>query len=358
MNATASLVALTLLVAQPTPESPEPVDVKENVKTGLKWLAEQQKDDGSWVGRADSLPTSTTAMAGLALMMEGSTLKNGAYAPNLRKAVEWMEKRAKNNGQIASDHQSETARPVPAHAHALLFLACAYDLDDDTARRKRLREILERGIEYAGEVQTTSGGWTQFEPRRAVGTDDPTTTVQMLHALLTARKVGLDVPRKLTDKALGAVRVLLEARFRTGPRVGTPQISIDTSYLLSGSVASALTYDAHRSPLPARWGYYLRTDSIPLWPRRTTAGSLNAYLQHARVRFMLGEGGHRAHDPDAKSSDVLKWSEYRSTTYRAIQTAQAMDGSWSDTIPGPVYGSAVALIILQLENEYILAFSR
>jgi hypothetical protein len=76
------------------------------------------------------------------------------------------------------------------------------------------------------------------------------------------------------------------------------------------------------------------------------------------VAYALGENGHRTLDPDAKPGDVLKWSTYRETVFRSIKTAQSADGSWVETVPGPVFGSAVALVILQMENDYLPAFSR
>lgn len=353
----ASLAALALtLTAQPAP--PAPPKLKDTVQAGRKWLAEQQRADGSWVGRADSQPTSTTAMAGLALLMEGSTLKTGTYAPQLRKAVEWMEKQAQQSGVIVSDHRTESTRPVPAHAHAVLFLACAYDVDDDSARRKRVRKLLERAVEYAGETQSPRGGWSLFPARGNAGFDDSSTTVMMLHALLTARRVGIDVERGVTDKAFGGIDTLLDTRLRVGGAGGVIRLSTDASLLISGRVTGALTDDNRKLLTLPRWAPYLKTDAIPLWPQRATATALTAYLQLAHARFLLGDGGHRALDPDVRAIDVLKWSEYRASAFPAIQAAQSPDGSWVNTLPGPVYGSAVALVILQLDNDYIAAFAR
>ena len=55
-----AIVALTLL-APTAPPSPAAPDVKETVRTGLKWLAEQQQEDGSWQGVTTFTPTTITA---------------------------------------------------------------------------------------------------------------------------------------------------------------------------------------------------------------------------------------------------------------------------------------------------------
>src|SRR5205085_4892436 len=57
---------------------------------GLKWLAEQQQKDGHWEGNGGGRTVEMTALAGLALLAEGGTAKDGAYAEQLRKAVEWV----------------------------------------------------------------------------------------------------------------------------------------------------------------------------------------------------------------------------------------------------------------------------
>ena len=69
--------------------------------------------------------TAITATAGLALLMEGSTPKAGAYAPNVVKAVAWIEKNAAESGLLLSRTDLETTQSVAAHTQALLFLACA-----------------------------------------------------------------------------------------------------------------------------------------------------------------------------------------------------------------------------------------
>ena len=83
---------------------------------------------------------------------------------------------------------------------------------------------------------------------------------------------------------------------------------------------------------------------------------MTTHLYRRMVAHALGEHGHRLYDPTAKSE--LKWSTYRETVYRSIKDVQSADGSWVETVPGPVYGSAVALIILQMENDYLPAFAR
>ena len=62
------------------------IDVRENIRRGLEWLAKNQnKSDGHWEANGGQYPTSMTALGGMALLMEGSTLREGKYAENIRR---------------------------------------------------------------------------------------------------------------------------------------------------------------------------------------------------------------------------------------------------------------------------------
>lgn len=355
MTPASTLLALALILpAQPEPQTP---DVKETVEKGLKWLADQQKEDGSWVGRADSQPTTMTALAGLALLMDGSTLKAGPYAPHLRKAVEWMHKHANEEGLIGKAHPSENNRYMIPHAHALLFLACAFDVDDDTDRRKRSEKLLAKAVSYATQAQTRRGGWW-FTTTAERSTDTSLVTTTMLQALQATRKVGIDVPKSVINKATEYLlnATTMEGGVNATPSTGNPLRGNGQPQLTAGATVAVLMNSDPRPEAFTQWIANLtRTSSAPpIMPNNPNG--ITTHFQTARVAFALGENGHRKLDPEAKV--FLRWSTYRRPAYQAFKDAQGADGSWTDTFNGPVYPTAQALIILQLENEYLPAFSR
>src|SRR5262245_41758318 len=112
MHATVLALALVAPSAPPEPAPPAP-DVRENVRTGLNWLADQQKKDGSWSGPNELMPSASTATAGIAFLMQGSTLKHGPYAPNLRAALAWFEKGFQADGKFESGTQTEAFMYLP-----------------------------------------------------------------------------------------------------------------------------------------------------------------------------------------------------------------------------------------------------
>src|SRR5438270_12364060 len=69
-----------------------PKKYRDNVANGLKWLAEKQHEDGSWSALGGQHKVAMTALAGMALLMEGSTVKSGKYAKNLKAAVKYLMK--------------------------------------------------------------------------------------------------------------------------------------------------------------------------------------------------------------------------------------------------------------------------
>ena len=54
----------------------------------------------------------------------------------------------------------------------------------------------------------------------------------------------------------------------------------------------------------------------------------------------------------------MRWSAYRALLFKAVKATQGKDGSWPDVYIGPAYSTALALMILQLDNDFVSAFSR
>src|SRR6476620_9484079 len=79
------------------------VDVQENIRRGLEWLAKNQnKTEGCWEAHGGQYPTTMTGLAGMAMLMEGSTMPEGKYSQNIKRAVEWFMKRSQPNGLLGN----------------------------------------------------------------------------------------------------------------------------------------------------------------------------------------------------------------------------------------------------------------
>jgi hypothetical protein len=102
-----------------------PAEYRAAVHKGLEWVARTQNPDGSWAAAGGQYPTAMTALAGMVLLMEGSTIRDGQYARSTRKAVEWLAERAqRDTGLIGNPRNpSEASKYLYGHGYGLLFLA-------------------------------------------------------------------------------------------------------------------------------------------------------------------------------------------------------------------------------------------
>lgn len=355
MNATAFL-ALALLTADPAPAALD----KEVVAKGLKWLVKEQTADGYWVGANDSYPTYVTGFAGVAFLMEGSTLTSGKYAPQIRKAVAWLETNTAPNGRIGGKHESEINWDINGHASAALFLICAYDVDDDEPRRERLAKLIRKALAYLVDAQTERGGWGYTITDKNYDDSDATTAV--LRTLFAARKVGFDVPRRTTERG---VQYLVKATGRNGV-LAYNEVSVDINgetpadpTRTAGAASALLMFDGNRPDVLTRWVKSAKETASPVMQNLAT-NPIAQYQQYnmARTAYGLGEDGHRRIDPAAKGADLMTWSGYKSAAFKPLRDAQEKDGGWQEVFFGRAHTTASALIILQLDNGYLPAFSR
>src|SRR5262249_31916417 len=160
-------------------------------------LAGAQRSDGHWEGDGGQYPTSMTALAGMALLMEGSTLREGKYADNIRKAVDWMVARGQPDGLLGKPGRQ--SRPLFGHGYAMLFLARGYKREGEGARRDRLDKILTKAVEFTGKAQSNRGGWGYVPAAEGGNLDEGASTIVQLQGLRAARNAGIVVPKRLID---------------------------------------------------------------------------------------------------------------------------------------------------------------
>src|SRR5438270_863339 len=79
------------------------------------------------------------ALAGTALLCEGSTIREGKYRDNIKRAVEWLMDRQQPNGLLGvPSSASEGGRYMYGHGFAVMFLACIVGEEDNAKRREKL----------------------------------------------------------------------------------------------------------------------------------------------------------------------------------------------------------------------------
>src|SRR6476469_194107 len=127
------------------------------VARGLDWIASTQSRLGHWSANDSRYPTAMTALAGTALLSEGSTTTQGKYSKNIRMAVDYLLSRSRANGLIGDPVRDD--RYTYGHGYSMLFLSQVLGEEEDESRRKELIDVLKRAVVFTGEAQTAAGGW-------------------------------------------------------------------------------------------------------------------------------------------------------------------------------------------------------
>lgn len=185
-----------------------PAKYKPAIEKGLAWLAQQQNKDGSWSGRDQSADVAGTAMAGLAMLMEGSTATRGKYAERIRKAVEWICENCQtgvDDGLIGARNRLDRTNYMIGQAYAVLFLASARaraeKIDGKSlearlakARQRELDDVLKRAVQFIAKAQSTTGGWFYISAKEAQDQEEASSTMPQVLALRAARQAGSELP--------------------------------------------------------------------------------------------------------------------------------------------------------------------
>lgn len=341
------MILLGLLVSQAAhgqaiEQRPQMITARaeKTITAALAYLARTQSRDGSWRSGSygGSYPCAMTSLAGLALMAGGHTPVEGKYAPNVRKAVEYVLSCADpQSGLIA--RAGEEQRPMYGHGFAMLFLGEAYGMERDVRRQERIRVVLEKAIKLTGQAQSKPGGW-YYGPDS--NSDEGSVTVTQIQGLRSARNAGIKVPKAVIDKACkyiedsankdGGIRYMARS-----PGSARPPIT---------AAAVAVMYNAGEYENPVALGALKFIKD--LMAQRGIVGAFSGHkfyslLYASQAMYLSGEANWKSFFPTVRD-DLVK--------------TQSADGSWQGDGVGTTYGTAIGLLILQLPYKYLPILQR
>ncbi|MHC4549998.1 MAG: prenyltransferase/squalene oxidase repeat-containing protein [Planctomycetota bacterium] len=310
-------------------------DTRQAIVGGLKFLAREQNKDGSWRtgGGYGSYPVAMTGLAGLALVASGSTLVRGPYAKNVRKAVNYCLSKQQPNGLIAA--VAEEARPMYGHGFSMLFLAQVYGMEEDRDRQRRIRTALQRAIQLTARSQSRDGGWLYTPDAHG---DEGSVTITQVQALRACRNAGLHVPKKVIDLSIRYIERSQQSdggiAYRVRSRGSRPAIT---------AAACAVLYNAGKydSPAADRCFQFAWRTCQP-----TTSSGGHYYYTQLYMSQAVWQKGDRF------------WQKYYPAIQRFLLRMQQGNGSWSGDSAGLVYGTAIALLILQIPYNHLPILSR
>jgi hypothetical protein len=333
-----------------------PAKYRESINKGLAYLAKMQLNDGHWEASGGQYPFAITALAGMAMLMEGSTLSDGKYADSIRKAVDWLMEHSQPNGLLVNpNHPSEAGRYLFGHGYVMLFLATVYGQEEDGDRRHKLEQILTKAVEFTGNAQSNRGGWGYITAAEGNNFDEGASTIIQLQGLRAARNAGIVVPKKLID--------IDYLRKCTTPRGGiiysiTNATDGDRPALTAAALACMFTAGEYDSDLAKKWIKFCQ-QTIPIdKPDLRIGHDEYAHYYYAQSLYIIGDKGYEKLFPGSKPAEQLTWSKYRETMFDGILSRQAGDGGWDTGPIGPAYSTACCLTILQLDNGTLQIYQR
>lgn len=319
--------------------------IEQAAEQGLAWLAAQQQADGSWPNRNSEV--GITAIAALALLSGGSTLDQGTYQENLRRACDYLLARTGPDGFI---HAPERDASQPYHHtmnHHGMATWCLAELAAGS-RDPRITSSLERAVRLTIECQGRSGGW-RYLPRPSDG--DLPSTANQLRALACAQRVGITVPGETFVAAVAYLnRCAGDTAFAyTEGQSHNPR----DAAAWNAAACSALRCVGHGGQ---RFANGLAQLQQVAWDKPFESRRFFTMF-HTALALVHGQGlGQKERE---------LWNSWFGIVTRILILEQGEDGRWQgdsdiDVIGGEqgAYATATAIMILTASHQRLLAMGR
>jgi hypothetical protein len=165
---------------------------------GLDWLTKNQAADGSW---GKSYTVGITSMACLAYLSAADEPFEGDRGKALVKGLQFLLANQKD-GMFPTQGQGVQTW-IHGQGFATLALAEAYGRslrckvkpDIDT---KKIRAVIDQSVKAIAKNQAASGGWAYLPGN--LNSDEGSTTVCAVQALVSAKNYGSEIDPKVLDK--------------------------------------------------------------------------------------------------------------------------------------------------------------
>ena len=364
------LVGLLLSSSRPAQADEIPEKYQDAVNKGLGYLVKTQFKDGHWGANGDNYPVSMTGLAGLALLMEGSTVREGKYAKEIRKAADWLMDRSQRAGNMDGlvgnpALPTETGRYMYGHGFATLFLACVYGDEEDRERREKLKDILTRACKYIGDAQSTQGGWFYTSAKDGHDQDEGSVTITQMQALRAARNAGIPVKKAIVQKGQDYLKNSTTPRggvvYSLGRGVGAPAGG-ERPALTAAAIACLFSAGEYKNDLCKKWFKYCQT-AIPMGGGVVRLGQDEyTHYYYAQAIYTLGDDGWEKLFGPTPPEQRVTWSKYRAAMFdHLVQTQNKNDGSWpagGGFSVGPVFSTSVYCTIMQLDRATLPFYQR
>ncbi|MBX3442896.1 MAG: terpene cyclase/mutase family protein [Planctomyces sp.] len=306
----------------------------------LQYLSRERKRQGYWEANQGTYRAAMTALAGTALLCEGSTTTRGKYAEDISLAVDFLLDACQPSGLIG---YPDDYHYTYGHGFSMLFLSQVFGEEEDLDRRRRLQDKLEKAVRFSAEAQTSRGGWGYVSAKEQQDFDEGSTCITQVQGLRACRNAGIVVPREIIDRAKKYIQdcTTPEGGVQYSIRGGGPRPPITAAAL-----AALFNAGEYQGDHVDRLMSYCRTN---VWPG---AGGI-AQAQHF---------GHWHYTHYYYSQVMYRlekdWEKYFKEISAELMRTQSTAGGWQDSTIGPVYVSAINTTILQLAKGCLPIYQR
>ena len=323
---------------QPPPQPAPPVNpagdeaLRNGIQKGLDVLARLQTPQGD-IGEQNKL--ASTSLAGMAFLSGGNLPGRGKYCKNVEMAIRFIV----DNTATPSGYLQLEGSNMYSHGFATLFLAESYGTIPPYMKlQPKVFKVLKKSVDLIERCQSLEGGWW-YNPQKNTGGSgaDISVTVCETNALRAARNCGIAVDKRVIEKALKCVKKAQNGDGGFSYRVYVDRPNDGDSQLprSAGAVCVLQALGAYNDPETQKGLEYLM--------KNTEGGFKNAswrfYAAYYLSQAML-MGGEKY------------WVKWWPLIKADMLSQQSGDGSWQGE-GGKGYGTAVALIILQMPYRYL-----
>jgi hypothetical protein len=278
-------------------------------------------------------------------MAAGNQPGRGKYGKNVSRAVDYVASMAngpnpgflttpdsQRNGRLAS-----TPAPMYSHGFGTLFLSEVCGMLPEAVRENKVRTALDQAVAFTVAAQNKEGGW-RYEPN-APFADVSVTTAQMM-ALRAAKNAGLFVRKNVIDNGIAYIKACqtIDGGFSYWKGQGGGSAFARSAAALVGLFSGGV-YEGREVERGLRYlqqfipGREFGPRQIP--PQHYWYGQYYAAL----AMWTAGDDYWTPWLPAIRDELLTK--------------ARNGAGAWSDVTYGGPYATAMALIILQLPNNYL-----
>ncbi len=309
------------------------------IKNGLDYLAKAQSPDGNFPNSPDGADyaVTMTSLAGMAFLANGNTPNRGPYADNVKRVESFVMQNANPNGLICTPNEFN-GKSMYGHGFGLLFLSSVYGMETDEKVRDRMKTIITNGIDLTCKAQY-NGGWT-YVPG---GGDEGSVTITQMQALRAAQNAGFSVPKGTVEEA---TRYLERCQNPDGGIIYQVAQQGTESRLAISAAAIACLYNAgdYDSKMADACLAYV-DKQFQINANNWSKGGGHDYYTHLYASQAFYQAGDKY------------WDNYFPGARDQLLKQQGHDGSFPGDV-GPVYGTSIALIILQLPYKFLPIYQR